>query len=111
MRQPVIILIPAILVLLTGNLLAAQYLPPDITATAAYTDIPIGQAVHIDYVTPRHHNGKILYTLMSPFPGQIPIGFGYCLPLAHPVTLMGYSLVAANKASFHFSVPMDPGFV
>ena len=105
------LLILALTALVIASTASAQCNPPNITATRADENVPIGKDLVIDYVTPRHHNGMWIYTLYSLFPGSTPIGFGYCLPLAPPINLLGASYVAANKSQFRYTVPLNPALV
>ena len=91
--------------------LAAQCNPPNISATIAYANVPIGKDLVIDYVTPRTMNGKFIYTVASLYSGSTPIGGGSCLALAPPFYLMGVNFIAANKARFRFTVPKEKSLI
>ncbi len=105
-----ILTLAAVALVLVG-VASAQSLPPNITATLVNVDVPIGKTIHIDYVTPRHHNGRYIYTIASLFSGYTPIGYNYLLPLSPPFYLMGINMVAANKAKYGFPIPKDPTLV
>ncbi len=104
-----VLFLAALALILCGNLQAQP--GPNMTATLASADVPIGKDIVIDYVTQPSHNGQILVTLWSLYSGYTPVGFGFLLPLAPPLNIMGYSMVANNKANFRFNVPMNPGLV
>ena len=111
MRRTIALVLSVAVGLFLVSGVAAQCLPPNITATVANPNVPIGTDLVVDYVTPRSFNGKFVYTLLSLYPGATPIGGGYCLPLAMPFSLMGASYVAGGKATFRFTVPADKSLV
>ncbi|MBN2490313.1 MAG: hypothetical protein JXQ29_05645 [Planctomycetes bacterium] len=90
---------------------SAQCVAPNITATVASPNVLIGTDLVVDYVTPRHFDGRFVYTLLSLYPGATPIGEGYCLPLSPPFTLIGASYVAVDRARFRLRVPADKSLV
>ena len=111
MRRTIALVFAVAVTLFLASGVSAQCLPPNITATVANPNVPIGTDLVVDYVTPRHFNGKYLYTLSSLWAGSTPIGGGYCLPLSPPFSLLGASYVAANKARFRLTIPKDKSLV
>jgi hypothetical protein len=111
MRRTTTLLATAALAVIISSGVAAQCNPHNISATIVNQDVPIGQDIVINYVTPPSHNGLWIYTFQSLWTGAIPIGFGYCLPLSPPVNLFGCNYIAANKAQFRFTVPREPALV
>jgi len=108
MRRSIIFVGLSLAILLGTSTVTAQCLPPNITATIQNPNVKIGTDLVIDYVTPRHMNGKWIYTLSSLQPGIIPIVGGYCLPLSLPINLLGASYVGAQHAQFRYTIPNEP---
>lgn len=108
MRRNVLILVAVLSLLCVGAAVEAQCTPANITATILNQQVPIGTDLVIDYVTPVAMNGQCVYTLFSLYQGVTMIEYGFCLPLAQPINLLGYSLVTDGKSHFRFPVPKDP---
>jgi hypothetical protein len=108
MRRSITFIALSLTVLLAISSVSAQCNPPNISATIQNPNVKIGTDLVIDYVTPRHMNGKWIYTLYSLTSGTIPIDGGYCLPLGLPINLLGASFIAAGKSQFRYTVPNEP---
>jgi hypothetical protein len=111
MRHTLVLAALCIGIITFGSGVHAQCNAPNISATLAYANVPIGKDLIVNFVTPRMMNGKFIYTLCSPYEGVTPIGGGFCLPLAPPFSLLGASYIAANKARFRFTIPNDASLV
>lgn len=111
MRRNAILFAAVLALVLVASAVDAQCTPANIAATIASQKVPIGSNLVIDYVAPPVMDGQCVYTLWSLYQGVTMIEYGYCLPLAQPISLLGYSVLAGGKSKFSWPVPMNTNLI
>ena len=111
MRRNALLLAAVLSLFILGSAVDAQCTPANIAAAMASQMVPIGSDLVIDYTAPVAMDGQCVYTLWSLWQGVTMIEYGYCLPLAQPINLLGYSMINKGKSQFRWAVPKDPNLI